>query len=266
MTSEREDKSDPETPKPSNTVTYVLPAEKKVVFARHSTDDEWSLCKVEVSYKVSFAASPGGKLRYFTHDEECLLWCWPTRAARVATGATYGKPTPRHSRVSEMLSREDEFDSAHAQGNHTPEVSPRANLTCVTLVFLKDWQAGRLTADEVCETLLAAAVTRGLLGGTVPTAKKPETVKKIEIDYENHERLVGLCIDVGKNTTNVDSRTLADNISHVANDSELNVVIPFDAKNFNHMVETAQLILKGNCDVNDRELAELFLHFAKEKS
>jgi hypothetical protein len=146
-----------------------------------------------------------------------------------------------------------------------PEVSPKANFACVTLVFLEDWQAGRLTSDEVCETLLAAAIARGHVGGTVSHTKKTKPIEKIEIDHENHERLVGLCIDVSKNTTNVDSRTLADNINCIANDSELNVVIPFDAKNFYHMVETAQLILKRNNNDIDRELAELFLHFAKEK-
>jgi hypothetical protein len=43
------------------------------------------------------------------------------------------------------------------------------------------------------------------------------------------------------------------------------VVVPIDAKNFDHMVETAQMILKENDNVNERELAELFLHLAKEK-
>jgi hypothetical protein len=266
------DKTVAEIPTPSNTATHVLPIEKRVVFARHSTDDEWSLCEVEVSYKVSFAANPGGKLRYFTPGEECVLWCWPVQTARVAADTSYGKTLPEHSRVSEMLAREDELDSAHAResqprtdGNRAPEVSPRANLACVTLVFLEDWQAGHLTADEVCETLLAAAITRGLLGETVPTAKKPEPARKIEVDFESHSRLVGLAMRVSKNTSDVDSRELADGITHFANDSELNVVVPIDAKNFDHMVETAQMILKENDNVNERELAELFLHLAKEK-
>ena len=32
----------------------------------------------------------------------------------------------------------------------------------VACVFLQDWCAGRLTAEEVCNTLWAAAVARGL--------------------------------------------------------------------------------------------------------
>jgi hypothetical protein len=70
----------------------------------------------------------------------------------------------------------------------TTEVSPKANFACVVLVFLEDWQAGRLTADEVCDTLTAAAVTRKLLRETVPHTGKPVPVRKIEHFANNNKR------------------------------------------------------------------------------
>jgi hypothetical protein len=118
-------------------------------------------------------------------------------AKDILSSGTHGKPTPKP------------IDLFHP-------------FACVALLFLEDWRDKRLTADEVCETLLAAAITRNLLGGAVPRARKPEQVKKI-------------------------------------------VVNPIDDKNFDHMIETAQLILKGDSDVNGHELAELFLHFATRR-
>jgi hypothetical protein len=69
---------------------------------------------------------------------------------------------------SEQDDRAKKIVASSTYGKTSPEVSPRANFACVTLVFLEDWQAGRLAAGEVCETLLAAAVARKLLRGTIP--------------------------------------------------------------------------------------------------
>jgi hypothetical protein len=115
------------------------------------------------------------------------------------------------------------YGTTHA--NPAPEVSPKANFASVTLVFLEDWQNGRLNSDEVCETLLAAAVARSLIKNERLPATSPATTKptrRIEIDVEK----------------------------------------------FNHMVETAQMVLQSSLytdqhDVNAHEFAELFLHFAK---
>ena len=42
------------------------------------------------------------------------------------------------------------------------ETTPGESFAHVACVFLADWKAGRLTAEEVCDTLWAAAVARGL--------------------------------------------------------------------------------------------------------
>jgi hypothetical protein len=149
--------------------------------------------------------------------------------------------------------------------NPSPRADPKTTFACVTLVFLEDWRDKRLTADEVCETLLAAAVARGILGGAVPRARKPESVKKIAVDFENHVHLVGLARQIHNRSGSIKSCELANLIAHFTKISKLDVIIPIDDKNFNHMVETAQLILKEDSDIYGRELAELFLHFATRR-
>ena len=42
------------------------------------------------------------------------------------------------------------------------ETTPGESFAHVACVFLQDWRAHRLTAEEVCNTLWAAAVARGL--------------------------------------------------------------------------------------------------------
>ena len=42
------------------------------------------------------------------------------------------------------------------------DTTPGESFAHVACVFLQDWRAGRLTGDEVCDTLWAAAVARGL--------------------------------------------------------------------------------------------------------
>jgi hypothetical protein len=39
---------------------------------------------------------------------------------------------------------------------------PLSTFANVTLVFLQDWRSGRITADDVCETLLTAAIARNI--------------------------------------------------------------------------------------------------------
>ena len=69
---------------------------------------------------------------------------------------------------SEMPEQEKELDSSLPRKLASDErihvaTSPRSNFACVTLVFLEDWRDGRLSAEEVCETLLAASYARGLI-------------------------------------------------------------------------------------------------------
>jgi len=186
---------------------------------------------------------PQSKSNMLTREDE--FDSTHARATKIAASSTYGKtcptrPTPQHTTdfcpscgipngchvsgcpLSDSSETKKPTANSHASEKPSREVSPRANFACVTLVFLEDWQAGRLTSDEVCETLLAAAVARRILKAPKPDIKplaKTKSTKKIEIDSKNHD----------------------------------------------HMVETAQLILNESCCSNAHELAELFLHFAKEK-
>lgn len=41
------------------------------------------------------------------------------------------------------------------------------------------------------------------------------------------------------------------------------MVLEIDRKNFDHLVDTAKLILRRPCDNNARELAEIFMVFAE---
>ena len=57
--------------------------------------------------------------------------------------------------------------------DHTPRSKPRYSLnpedakrvafSRVVVLFLEDWRSGRVTAEEACETLLAAALARGII-------------------------------------------------------------------------------------------------------
>jgi hypothetical protein len=75
---------------------------------------------------------------------------------KIITSAVHGHPSHCEHRPDIAIGT-----TTHAAP--TPKVSPRENFACVTLVFLEDWQNGRLNSDEVCETLLAAAVARNLI-------------------------------------------------------------------------------------------------------
>lgn len=44
--------------------------------------------------------------------------------------------------------------------------TPLESFACTATVFLQDWHAGRLTAQEVCETLWAAAEARHIVRRT----------------------------------------------------------------------------------------------------
>lgn len=58
---------------------------------------------------------------------------------------------------------------------------PRADLlpalASVALAFLEDWSAGRLTSDELCETLATAAQSRGLMQKH-PKQEKTDALKE----------------------------------------------------------------------------------------
>jgi hypothetical protein len=85
---------------------------------------------------------------------------------RILIRSTYGK-THKQPQIncptSQCNLRPDIAIGTTARANPIPEINPKANFASVTLVFLEDWQNGRLNSDEVCETLLAASVARGLI-------------------------------------------------------------------------------------------------------
>ena len=51
------------------------------------------------------------------------------------------------------------MSATHEDERETTSAESFAHVACV---FLQDWRAHRLTAEEVCDTLWAAAVARGL--------------------------------------------------------------------------------------------------------
>lgn len=56
-----------------------------------------------------------------------------------------------------------------------PEVNPVVNFDQVAAIFLKDWQAGTLTADEVCFVLQEASIARGTLSTRKKNTPSEET-------------------------------------------------------------------------------------------
>jgi hypothetical protein len=48
-------------------------------------------------------------------------------------------------------------------GKTAPTVIEMASFAHTVVVFLEDFRDGRLTADEVCDTLLAAAIARNFV-------------------------------------------------------------------------------------------------------
>ncbi len=121
--------------------TGKQPNTDNIIFARTTTDGEMELTVVTNRLGPNFWATVGDTEKMFVMDGENVYWAWPTKIQDRQKGDTPIK-----------------------------EISPRANLASVTLVFLEDWHNGRLSSDEVCETLFAAAITRGLI-----TPKKTPT-------------------------------------------------------------------------------------------
>jgi hypothetical protein len=54
------------------------------------------------------------------------------------------------------------IEQARVDGRLDRPSFSRETFTNVVVLFLQDWQAGRVTADELCQTLLAAARARGI--------------------------------------------------------------------------------------------------------
>jgi hypothetical protein len=57
-------------------------------------------------------------------------------------------------------------------GKPAPLVDKMTSFAHTVVVFLEDFRDGRLTSDEVCDTLLAAAISRNFVKPTNKPAKK----------------------------------------------------------------------------------------------
>jgi hypothetical protein len=69
-----------------------------------------------------------------------------------------------------------------------PEVDPVRTFAKVTAIFLEDWSDKRLTADEVCDTLLNAAIARNLVR---PNLKKLTEEELDKLLANSRERTTG---------------------------------------------------------------------------
>jgi hypothetical protein len=75
-------------------------------------------------------------------------------------------------------------DRPRSDGNQATENGLRASLGGVALAFIEDWQEGRLSAIDVCETLLMAAISRKLAS---PTSSLPSSASECGTKWRGSE-------------------------------------------------------------------------------